>query len=66
VSIEEIGRPQGVEYPIQMTVAATEGNRVWDVPLLERRAIALAFYSTDVSTLRHQHPDNPVLHQLSE
>jgi glutamine amidotransferase len=24
------------------------------------------FYSTDVSTLREQHPDNPVLHELSD
>ena len=24
------------------------------------------FFSTDVSTLRHQYPDNPVLHDLSD
>ena len=24
------------------------------------------FHSTDVSTLRHQYPDNPVLHNLSD
>ena len=24
------------------------------------------FHSTDVSTLRHQYPDNPILHDLSD
>src|SRR5262245_9289006 len=27
--IEEVGRRQGVEYPMQMTVATSDGDRVW-------------------------------------
>ena len=64
--IEEIGRRHGVEHPIQMTVATTDGDRALGVPLLERGQSRSLFYSTDVSTLRHQYPDNPVLHELSD
>jgi glutamine amidotransferase len=64
--IEEIGRRNGVEHPIQMTVATTDGNRVWAFRYSSEGQSRSLFYSTNVSTLRHQHPDNPVLHQLSE
>ena len=36
------------------------------VPLLSARQSRSLFHSTDMSTLRHQYPDNPVLHDLSD
>jgi glutamine amidotransferase len=64
--IEEVGRRHGIEHPIQMTVATTDGNRVWAFRYSSQGQSRSLFYSTDVSTLRHQYPDNPVLHQLSD
>jgi len=54
-----------VEHPIQMTVATTDGEWVWAFRYSSEGRSRSLFYSTDVSTLRAQHPDNPVLHQLS-
>jgi glutamine amidotransferase len=64
--IEETGRRHGVEHPIQMTVATTDGTRVWAFRYSSEGKSRSLFYSTDVSTLRHQYPDNPVLHRVSD
>jgi predicted glutamine amidotransferase len=64
--IEETGRRHGVEHPIQMTVATSDGKQLWALRYSSEGQSRSLFYSTDVSTLRHQHPDNPVLHRLSD
>jgi glutamine amidotransferase len=64
--IEDVGRRHGVEHPIQMTVATTDGRRVWGFRYSSEGQSRSLFYSTAVSTLREQHPDNAVLHQLSD
>ena len=64
--IEEVARRRGVEQPIQMTVATTDGTLVWAFRYSSERQSRSLFYSTAVSTLRHQYPDNPVLHGLSD
>jgi len=64
--IEEVGRENGVDEPIQMTVATTDGRSVWAFRYSSEGKSRSLFYSTDVATLRHQHPDNPVLHELSD
>ena len=64
--IEDVGRRHGVEHPIQMTVATTDGTRLWAFRYSSEGQSRSLFYSTEVSTLRAQHPDNPVLHQLSD
>lgn len=64
--IEQVGRSHGVENPIQMTVATSDGASVWAFRYSSEGKSRSLFYSTDVSTLRHQHPDNPVLHELSD
>jgi glutamine amidotransferase len=64
--IEATGRRHGVQQPIQMTVATTDGTRVWAFRYSSEGRSRSLFYSTAVSTLRHQYPDNPVLHGLSD
>ncbi len=64
--IEERGRAHGVEHPIQMTVATTDGSSIWAFRYSSERVSRSLFYSTAVATLRAQHPDNPVLHELSD
>src|SRR5262249_44409926 len=64
--IEAIGQRHGVEVPIQMTVATTDGERVWAFRYASKGTPRSLFYSTDVSTLRRQHPDNARLQGLSD
>lgn len=63
--IEETGRRHGTKYPIQMTVATTDGDTTWAFRYSSLGQSRSLFQSTDVSTLRQQYPDNPVLHELS-
>jgi glutamine amidotransferase len=65
--IEETGRRRhGVEYPIQMSVATTDGETTWAFRYSSVGRSRSLFHNTDVATLRLQYPDNPVLHQLSD
>jgi glutamine amidotransferase len=64
--VEETGRRHGVEYPIQMTVVTTDGAATWAFRYSSEGRSRSLFHSTDVSTLRHQYPDNPELHGLSD
>jgi predicted glutamine amidotransferase len=64
--VEATGRRHGVEHPIQMTVATTDGRKVWAFRYSSQRQSRSLFFSTDVRTLKEQYPDNPVLHELSD
>ncbi len=64
--IEETGRRHGVEHPIQMTVATTDGETTWAFRYSSEGRSRSLFHSTNVSTLRLQHPDHSVLHDLSD
>ena len=64
--VEEIGRRRGVEYPIQMTVATTDGETTWAFRYSSKGQSRSLFHSTDVSALRELYPDNPLLHELSD
>ncbi len=64
--IEATGREHGVEHPLQMTVATTDGERVWAFRYSSEGSSRTLFFSTDVRTLRAQYPDNPVLHQVAD
>ena len=63
--VEAIGRRRGVQFPIQMTVATTDGDTTWAFRYSSEGRSRSLFHSTDVSTLRDQYPDNPILHELS-
>ncbi len=64
--IEDVGRRNGIEFPIQMTVATTDGDTTWAFRYSSEGRSRSLFHSTDVSTLRVQYPDNPMLHGLSD
>ena len=64
--IEEVGRSHGVEHPIQMTVATSDGKRVWGFRYSSEGKSRSLFYSTDVPTLRELHPEVEILAELSE
>jgi predicted glutamine amidotransferase len=64
--IEEIGRRHGIADPMQMTVATTDGSTVWAFRYSSEGQSRSLFYSTLVSTLRAQYPDNPLFHEVSD
>jgi glutamine amidotransferase len=64
--IEQIGRNHGVEHPIQMTVATTNGEKLWAFRYSSEGASRTLFYSTRVDTLREQHPEVEILHKVSD
>jgi glutamine amidotransferase len=64
--IEEIDRKHGVEHPIQMTVATTDGESIWAFRYSSERDSRSLFYSTDIPTVRELHPDLEVLQLISD
>ena len=64
--IEETGRRHGVQFPIQMTVATTDGDTTWAFRHSSEGRSRSLFHSTDISTLRAQYPDHPMLAELSD
>jgi predicted glutamine amidotransferase len=64
--VEKVGRDHGVEFPIQMTVATTDGESVWAFRYSSEGQSRSLFVSTDVTTLRRLHPDVEMLHRVGE
>jgi glutamine amidotransferase len=59
--VESVGRRHGVEHPIQMTIATTNGEALWAFRYSSERNSRSLFFSTKVSELRRLYPDNPVV-----
>jgi predicted glutamine amidotransferase len=55
--VEEVGRRHGIEHPIQMTIATTDGESVWAFRYSSEGQSRTLFYSTNVRTLREMYPD---------
>jgi glutamine amidotransferase len=64
--IEDVGRRHGIEQPIQMTVATTDGRTLWAFRYSSEGSSRSLFYSTHAETLPAPYTDNPMLHQLSD
>jgi predicted glutamine amidotransferase len=64
--VESVGRTHGVRDPIQMTVATTDGDRVWAFRYSSERNSRSLFFSTAVSTLRALYPENENFRLLSD
>ncbi len=64
--VEATGRRHGVEHPIQMTVAATDGERLWVFRYSSEGSSRSLFFSTAVETLRAMYPENVNLHRVSD
>lgn len=64
--IEDTAWRHEVRFPLQMTVATTDGETTWAFRYSSEGRSRTLFHSTDISTLQTQYPDNPLLHGLSE
>ena len=64
--IEDTGKAHGIEYPVNLTVATTDGQSVWAFRYASDGHARSLYYSTAVQTLREQFPDVPVFAEVSE
>jgi predicted glutamine amidotransferase len=64
--IEAVGRRHGVEHPIQMTVATTDGESVWAFRYSSEGRSRSLYFSTAVSTLKMLYPDDLRLQGLDD
>lgn len=64
--IERVAQARGVAHAVRMTVAASDGERVWAFRYSSDGRPASLFHSVDVATLRLQFPENRILHALSD
>ncbi len=64
--IEDVGKKHGIEYPIQMTVSTSDGEKLWAFRYSSMGKSRSLFYSTRVDLLRELHPDIPVLQEVSD
>ncbi|MEI5010721.1 class II glutamine amidotransferase [Streptomyces sp. PmtA] len=64
--VEAVGRDEGVEHPLQMTIAVSDGERLWTFRYSSEGASRSLYYSNRVETLRSLHPDAEFLRDVSE
>jgi glutamine amidotransferase len=64
--VERSGHDHGIEFPLQMTIAVTDGERIWAFRYSSQGASRSLFYSTRVDTLRRLHPDVAFLKEVSD
>ena len=64
--VEKVGRESGIDDPVQMTVATTDGESMWVFRYSSEGKSRSLFFSTAVSSLRQLHPEVEILHRLSE
>jgi glutamine amidotransferase len=64
--IERVGRGHGIDNPIQMTVATSDGRCIWVFRYASDGRPRTLFYSTKAQTLREQYPDNPIFQKVSD
>jgi predicted glutamine amidotransferase len=62
--VEDAGRRRGVEYPVHMTVATTDGESIWVFRYSSEKSTSSLYYSSDVSQVRRLYPELDALEQL--
>ena len=64
--IEKVGREHGIEHPIQMTVATSDGTRLWAFRYSSEGTSRSLFFSTKVADLRKLHPELEILGEVDD
>jgi len=64
--VEEVGRRNGIEFPVQGTVATSDGDKLWAFRYSSEGKSRSLFFSTKLAVLRERYPDNPMFHELSD
>jgi predicted glutamine amidotransferase len=64
--VEETGRSRGVELPIQMTIATTDGVTIWAFRYSSERDSRSLYFSTRMDSLKAVYPESEELGGLSD
>lgn len=64
--VERVAAEHGIADPVQMTVATSDGARVWAFRYSTQRKSRSLFYSREIDALRALYPENPTFQRLSE
>ena len=64
--IEQVCKRRGIEHPMRMSVAVSDGESIWVFRYSSEGQPPSLYYSTEVATLREQHPDTPMFQKLSD
>ena len=64
--IEHTGRVHGIEHPVNLTVATTDGQGIWAFRYASDGQARSLYYSSAIETLRAQFPDNPVFAAVTD
>ena len=64
--VEETGRRRGLAEPLQMTVAVSDGERLYAVRYASGPVVNSLFVTADASAVRALHPDNVRIQQFSD
>jgi predicted glutamine amidotransferase len=55
--VEDVGRGHGIEHPLQMTVATTDGRTIWAFRYSSEGDSRSLYFSTRMDALRDLHPE---------
>lgn len=64
--IEDVGQKRGIEHPIQMSVATTNGTTQWVFRYSTERKSPSLYYSTKLSELRELYPELEAIQDFGE
>jgi len=64
--VEDVGRAHGVEQPLQMTVATTDGTDLWVFRYSSEHVSRSLFFTRSPATLRDLHPEIAALREVSD
>ena len=64
--VEETGHTHGVEHPVQMTIATTDGSSVWAFRYSSEGDSRSLYFSTRMDTLKALYPESEELAGLSD
>ncbi|MET0863690.1 MAG: class II glutamine amidotransferase [Nakamurella sp.] len=64
--VEEVGRRHGVQFPVHMTVATTDGDSIWLFRYSTEQSTSSLYYSTDIRQVRQLHPELEALNELGD
>jgi glutamine amidotransferase len=62
--VEATGQAHSVVHPIQMTIATTDGEKLWAFRYSSQHESRSLFFSTALETLREIYPENPIFQDL--
>jgi len=64
--VEAVGHDHGVEYPVQMTLGFSNGERLWAVRYSSEGRSRTLYVSADRTTVQALHPDNETFARMTE